>query len=540
MIPTIGKGLRHGQACGRTGLFFRAALVWRVGLVWLLMAASAYAHAALNRAEPADGARLAAPPAVIRLTFSEPVSPTRLTLTGPGREPFMLTETRLAGTTLEIVPPPALADGGYVLSYRVVSQDGHPIGGSVLFTLGQGPAASAAAVTDDRAVQAGLLVGKLALYFGLFFGIGGAFARSWFAGGRGAGLAVPVSALAVGFVGAALSAGFQGLDALGASLSALSEGESWLAGLATSFGASLVFASAAFACAGLALLQGPGAGGRWISLGALVAAGLALSLSGHASAADPQWLMRPAVFLHTVTIAVWAGALPVLFAVLRSEGALPALQRFSRVIPLLLLVLVLAGTVLAIVQLRSPAALLSTDYGRVFLVKLALLLPLFLLAAFNRWGLTARVQAGDAVARRVVLRIIMVETVLVALIFATAAVWRFTPPPRVLIAEAPPAIVKLSDETLAATVTLDRAAGRAEVTLAKEGGGSLDPLEVGLVMSQAEAGIEPIRRPAVREASGAWRVEGLDLPAGGRWSLRLDLVVSDFEIVRLEGPVTLD
>ncbi len=37
--------------------------------------------------------------------------------------------------------------------------------------------------------------------------------------------------------------------------------------------------------------------------------GAALAASGHASAAAPQWLTRPAVFVHGVSVACWAGAL---------------------------------------------------------------------------------------------------------------------------------------------------------------------------------------------------------------------------------------
>ncbi|MFP5076627.1 copper resistance protein CopC [Rhizobium sp. YIM 134829] len=514
-----------------------------IAMLWLLMAVSAFAHAALSRTEPADGARLASPPSVFRLTFSEPVAPTRLTLKGPSGPAVVLRDTRLDDTMLEIMVPAGLGEGGYVLSWRVVSQDGHPIGGSLLFTIGAGPAAKGVVAETDRRVQAGLWIGKLGLYLGLFFGIGGVFARCWLAGNRPIAASILRSTLLAGLAGAAVSAGFQGLDALGAPLSDLLTGDAWKAGLATSFGASVIVCVAAFACAGLAMVQGPGAGGRWISLAAVLTAGLALSLSGHASAADPQWLMRPSVFLHVTTVAIWAGALPLLAALLRQgDAAAPAaLARFSRLIPLLILLLAAAGVVLAIVQLRAPEALVTTAYGRVFLVKLALLVPLFLLAAWNRWRLTARVLDGAQSARRSMVQVIVIESVMIALIFSTAALWRFTPPPRSLIVE-PAALtsrLQLTNGTIVADLTFGGAGGIA-LHLAAADGAPLDPLEVALVFSQPEAGIEPIKRPATRRAAGKWQVEGVDLPTGGRWSVRLDIVVSDFEIVRLDGQVMLD
>src|SRR5690606_22321099 len=135
-------------------------------------------------------------------------------------------------------------------------------------------------------------------------------------------------------------------------------------------------------------------------------------LSGHASAASPQWLMRPAVFLHVVAIAIWIGALAPLGLALRHTrpGALEALRRFSRAIPLIVAALILAGIVLAVVQLQQPAALLDTAYGQVFLVKLALLVGLFLLAAANRWFLTAHTEAGDTAAPLRPVRPIATET----------------------------------------------------------------------------------------------------------------------------------
>lgn len=70
----------------------------------------------------------------------------------------------------------------------------------------------------------------------------------------------------------------------------------------------------------------------------------------------------------------------------------------------------MAGIVLAAVQVEQPAALLDTAYGQVFLIKLALLVDLFLLAAINRWSLSGSTEAGDPAAARKLARSIAVET----------------------------------------------------------------------------------------------------------------------------------
>ena len=89
------------------------------------------------------------------------------------------------------------------------------------------------------------------------------------------------------------------------------------------------------------------------------------------------------------------------------------LRRFSCVILPVVAVLAAAGIVLAVVQVQTPAALADTAYGRLLLVKLALLVFLFTLAAVNRWRLTASAEAGATEVRRRLARSICVEMLIV-------------------------------------------------------------------------------------------------------------------------------
>src|SRR5690606_26034677 len=147
------------------------------------------------------------------------------------------------------------------------------------------------------------------------------------------------------------------------------------------YGLTLALAAAALLLAGLTRhLPGRGAA-RAVSLLALACTGLALAASGHASTAPPQWATRPAVWLHGVAATLWLGALLPLAQALRrgDTAALRTLARFSRWIVYPLVVLVGAGVLLASVQLGRPGALLTTDYGRVLALKLALVAALLLL-----------------------------------------------------------------------------------------------------------------------------------------------------------------
>ena len=125
-----------------------------------------------------------------------------------------------------------------MLAWRVASADGHPVGGSLIFSVGApsagGPPDAIAPV--DRAVQAALWLSKVVLYAGLFFGVGGAFFLAWIGPAAGRAKAFVLGALRLGLVAALLSVGLQGLDALGLPLTALASPAVWDAGFGTSYG----------------------------------------------------------------------------------------------------------------------------------------------------------------------------------------------------------------------------------------------------------------------------------------------------------------
>ncbi|MDR6821114.1 copper transport protein [Neorhizobium sp. 2083] len=508
--------------------------------------ATALAHASLTATEPRDGSVVAAAPAVMNLSFSEPVSVTTLHLAKPDGTSVKLDKSVLRDRTLEITPPADLGIGTYILSWRVVSEDGHPVGGSVVFSIGQPSAPPGTRVeVTDWSVRAGLWVGKVGLYVGLFLGIGGVFAISWFADGSREGSKAILIALGLGLAGTVLSAGFQGLDTLGVSVSSFLDPAPWAAGFGTSFGRTVVFMIAALALSAVALASRPGASGRWISLGGLVAGAFALSLSGHASAAEPQWLTRPAVFLHALTISVWVGAFIPLSGNFNANTSVRValLRLFSRSIPFAVMILAVAGVYLAVVQVREFSALLTTAYGNVLLIKLALLCALFLLAALNRWKLTTPVQQGDPIAIRAFMRSIVAETIIVLLVFGVASSWRFTPPPRALqVAAAEPASTHIHTDKAMAEVTITP--GRAGVVTASAMvmTGHFSPLgaqEVSLVFSNPAAGIEPIKRKASKGDDSTWTVQDLTLPLAGTWKVRVDILIDDFNLTRLDGEIEL-
>ncbi|RWL46856.1 MAG: copper resistance protein CopC [Mesorhizobium sp.] len=523
-------------AGGLVGIFVLIAV--------LILPGRALAHAALVATDPADGAVLAQSPAQFSLTFSEPVSPLVLTLVRPDGSRLALTSFRLNDRTVEIDNPETLKSGTNMLRWRVVSVDGHPVGGSALFSIGAPSAAPIAGEAVDWTLRTAIWAARLFFYAGLFLGVGGAFALAWLAGDGRFGQRFVAAALLLGLVAAPVSLGLQGLDGLGAALAWFTSPAVWKMAVETSFVWTVLIGLIAL---GLALLSlaGPAGPRKLSASAALLGIGAALAASGHASAAEPQWLTRPLVFAHGTAIAFWAGALAPLGLVLRREPAEAKvfLRRFSRAILPVVIVLAASGLVLAIIQVREPAALINTSYGLLLLLKLALLLFVFTLAAVNRWTLTAPAQAGDTEVQRRLVRSIGIEVVIVLAIFGVAAGWRFTPPPRALaIAAAQP--VSIHIHTLEAMADLSITPGHAgevaaSMVIMTGDFGPLDAKQVTLVLSKPDSGIEPIKRPATKPGDGTWRVDNLVIPIPGRWNARLDILVSDSEVVKIEAPIDI-
>jgi copper transport protein len=111
-------------------------------LILLLHASGAWAHASLVRSEPVEGAINAQAPTELKLIFNEPVTPLVMRLVTPAGEVLTLGATA-ENSTVTLTPPP-LRQGTHVLSWRVVSADGHPVGGTVEFSVGTASAPSSA------------------------------------------------------------------------------------------------------------------------------------------------------------------------------------------------------------------------------------------------------------------------------------------------------------------------------------------------------------------------------------------------------------
>jgi copper transport protein len=516
----------------------------------LAPAPPARAHASLVRAAPADGAVMPLAPATLTLIFNEPVSPLVIRLIGPDGEPIAPRAVVAENATLTIVPPETLRRGTHVLSWRVTSADGHPVGGAVIFSIGAPSARSAAGAESvaDRGVRVALWAARVAIYVGLFVGVGGAFFRAWFAGSLSPPAAPSIVALlAMGLVAVPLSVGLQGLDALELPLSGLQQKAAWETGLKTAYGLTAI-AAAFTLIAGLfgVAAKSPRAA-RSLSLAGLLGTGLALALSGHASTAEPRLVSRAAVLLHGVGVAFWVGSLLPLYAAVRAaavrdrRSAGMQLERFSRAIVSALVVLVASGVWLAWVQLGRIDALWTTSYGQVLACKLVCVAGLLGLAAANRYRLVGKFETGGAAAARTLAASIALELAIALMILGLVALWRFTPPPRSLAAAAAISL-HVHGEKAMAEIEIEREGGQGARASLLVLDGAFRPFavkEVTLVLANPAVGIEPLRRVATRTGENSWRIDDLRIPVAGLWNLRVEILIGEFEKVTIKDTVAL-
>jgi copper transport protein len=503
----------------------------------LCFATGVSAHASLVSAQPGDGSVLATAPKTVQLRFNEAVTPVVVSLIDAQGKTRDDATVRAVDETITITLPENLPRGTQVVSYRVISADGHPVAASLVFSIGA--VMGTAAMQPNAGVVAGLIwLAWIGIYLGLFIGVGGVFFTGWIAPGH-AGSNVIVAASIVGLFSAAASLGLQGLDVLNLPLGDLATSAPWKAALATSLGPSLIAAIAAMAAGLVAQANASGSLAKVLSAFALAGVGASLAMTGHASTAPPQWLTRPMVFLHGVGVAYWAGALAPLVAMAwrPADGLLSVVNRFSRIAVPVVGLLVLTGLVLAIVQLESFRALIETQYGIILSIKLVLVVVLLGLAARNRFRLTPML-AVDPLNTRPLVRSILAECVVVVGILAVVAGWRFTPPPRALAAAArPPLALHIHTDKAMFQVLMSpgRVGADSFVLQLMDGEGSLlKAKEATLTLSLPGRGVEPLERAATLGADGYWHVGDVPIPYPGHWHVRIDALVTDFDRITLE------
>jgi copper transport protein len=369
-------------------------LLAALGLLLLVVLGSARtvaAHAALLEMSPAAEETVAEPPSEVRLSFSEGVSvtPDSVRVFDPTAQELSGIEAVGQGSEVTAALPDLEQSGSYTVSWKVVSADGHPIRGAYLFHLGEptlsepveAGAASTSRTSDVfRAVGAVLALGALVVCLAApLAGARRAVGPRWW------GLRwVPVVAGTMLLLGGALLS--VGSD-LGASVEVVLDTDS----------GRVAVAAVVLAVAGLVVSVVRVPPRTDVVLAVLTSA--AIALQGHAVSLPPIWLSALATLVHVLAAVLWAAGLFWVEHRTRSAGDDELRADVVRLSPWGMgAVVALAATGVMLVLDRVPLdELLSSTYGRLSVLKLALLGVAVALAWRNRRSVDGDERADEEV-----------------------------------------------------------------------------------------------------------------------------------------------
>jgi copper transport protein len=419
-------------------------------------ATSLLLHATLLRSTPAANSHLTAPPETIRLVFSEQVVPemSQITLGGPDGSSVLLKVANdphdvhtLVGTV-----PDGSTSGRYKVTWRILSADGHPVGGSFTFALeGTGDSSQPGAivpppatktpnspdstVTDSAASPSsgmspemkpvpvlaslfrGLGLGALMTGVGvLFFGVTSRERRNL------APRVLIVGAIAIGatLLVAHLIAWLEHVSPTGSLSGAFLE-----SALGSTIGRVELLRTvlALLALWAIALTRR--------DMPALILGGACLVVSGaigHPAAIDSYWTI-PAKMLHLVAGSMWIGGLVWLVWLSRCDEAACRIEagRVSSVALISVIVIALSGLLQTFFFLNTPGDLLHSRYGQLVLAKMTGLAILVALGAYNRFGVLPQLEAPSGPKR--LSRSVKLEIAVLTMIILIGGLLAYEPTP---------------------------------------------------------------------------------------------------------------
>jgi copper transport protein len=552
----------------------RRLLVGTTAAAIALVAVSvASAHSVLIATEPVADVVVDASPSRVLLRFDEPVD----TGLGEALQVFDGSAQRVdAGrierpTPREVVVPidEELPDGTYTVAWRAISADSDPISGAFVFHVGErgaNPAGVVPNVLDDSppAVDVLFTGGRFFEFAFLLLCAGGVAALVFALRSADERVHRRLYGVLTACGGALAFWSLLGIPLQGAKAAGtgLAEGFTWdtiSSVVGTRYGkVELIRAGLAVGLLAVALVlrRATGATRETANAAAAVlAAGLVATppFAGHASTAGT--LSVVADVAHVLAAAMWVGGLGFVVIALwlaleqRWPLATRAVPRFSMMAVVSVGVLLVAGTVNGYLQIRSWRGLWDTDYGLLLLAKIALVIPLLGLGAYNNKYAVPRLRAGVAQPgeRRRFLQTAGVELGIMATIIAVTAV----------LVNANPARHALTEEAAAAAghghtpsgggpvhaeVDFGEFAGMVMVEPGTPGANTItlqldhskpnvpDLAEVTFSATLAEPAVGPIVAEATQTVHGTWVAEDVQLTLPGSWDLRIEARVGEFDL----------
>jgi copper transport protein len=508
-------------------------------------ATPAFAHASLSSTNPASGSTLATPPASTTLSFTEavqiPVGSIQVFNERSEFVPLGGKAVHPGGNSTEVeIPLGTLANGGYVVVWRVISADGHPITGAYTFQVGEGDidtnalsqrmadkADGSAAVRYSYTVDRGLLFASLmvmlgALGFLVFFGLDDVTVRRsrlLFYGASGLLLLSTIASFLL-----------QGLYGAGLPFSRTFDADVLNGTLDSRYGESVVVRVVALiALVTLVAVFGTRRRlGRVLSIiGSLVVIA-SVSTSGHATTG--RWIPFALVadVVHLAATGLWIGGLVVLVfvAMRQQEKGVSLVRWFSGLAFWCVVVLVITGTFQGIRQLHDVTALWESRYGVTLMIKVGVFLLLLAAAAASRaW--VGRTSSESTFVRRSM----GVEIVFAVVVIAVTSFLVTTPPVKADVRNKPISVEVRVQDSLVDLVIDPAKVGENAVHLyvLNQQGVAKDVPEVQMSVSQTDKGIGPIRLDLQKIRAGYYAVPDFVFPVDGKWRAGISVRTTDVD-----------
>ena len=462
MIEALGFSRRRsiGAAAIALCLAFSPCVSYGAGRALL--------HATLLRSTPAANTHVAKLPETIRLVFSEQVVPelSHVTLVGPDAKAVVLpiaTDPHDVHTLVGRVGPSSA--GRYKVIWHVLSADGHAVGGTFEFTVDAGRGGSvapvAASTTASQAPSSTPMVsgGKIAPETPVT-DTSAAMESSTEAKSvpvtasllRGLGLGAMMASVGLLFFAVTdrnrhnpvPSAMVVRLTAVGAILF-VAHMLAWLSNISQTGGLGDAFIAAAlrstpgrleaFRVIMAVLALWAVALARHAKIGLFLGAGCLIvsGAIGHPAAIHPM-LSIPSKIVHLLAGAIWLGGLIWLVTVIHREDVdFPAeARRVSSTALVCVIAILLSGVLQTALFVNAPGDLIHSGYGRLALIKVAGLVVLIGLGAFNRFLLLPAVE--DSSIRPALSRTVRQEIAIVIILIIIGGFLAYVPTPPVPLA----------------------------------------------------------------------------------------------------------
>ena len=498
-------------------------------LALTLIPGIASAHAILESSRPEASALLASSPKEIRLDFDEQVEDTLGDVRVYDSEQREVTNSKTvrsaSDASVVTAEVPTLKNGVYVVVWRVVSADGHPVTGAFPFEIGTKSTGTSAALLEDvlnrtettsplgNPMSTLRLLGFLGLI--LLIGCVSLLWRSPLLGNARVRKSLRYSSVSVAVSSLGLLL-MQGPYTAGKSWGSLFD--SFLIGevMQTRLGLALfVRAICAFAWGFIAFTASASVSRRW-RIAVLATAVITIATyaaSGHQSAGTLPGIFVPLDMIHLAAISTWVGALLALAVVSKDNNVENETKRFSQMATWSMPVVVVTGVVQGLHLLGGISTITQTNFGKLLLLKTLLVGGVVVFGAKAR----AKLQLNGFSS---IAKIIRWESVLVVLVLAVTSL---------MVAQSPNAMpttpisfsaTKVQNGIVAELSVVPAVVGTAEVhVILTPPGGSLTPAKSVTVQFDLPSRNIPAIPVSMTEIGPNHWIGIVQFPFSGAWNM---------------------